>query len=59
LQSSFHDRSAGELRGAAGQNGALVAEHFGHITGYTTGVAFLATRYGDEPRPDGADRGGA
>lgn len=30
-----------ELRDAASQNGALVVEHLGRITGYTTGIAFF------------------
>jgi predicted N-acetyltransferase YhbS len=34
---------ADELRDAIGQKGASVVEHLGRITGYTTGIAFLAT----------------
>jgi predicted N-acetyltransferase YhbS len=32
---------ARELHDAASQNGALVVEHLGRITGYTTGIAFF------------------
>ena len=41
-----HDRD-GELRDAIKQDSALVVEHLGHVTGYTTGVDFFGHSVGE------------
>ena len=38
---------AGEVEGAIGQNTALVVEHDGRVTGYTTGVGFVGHGVGE------------
>ena len=41
-----HDRS-GELRDAVAQGSALVVEHGGRITGYTSGLGFIGHAVGE------------